>query len=55
VTLQFAISIILIAGTILIYQQLKFMQSEKNWGLKKNNMMVNLAAPDSRFINTAEL
>jgi len=39
VTLQFAISIILIAGTILIYQQLRFMQ-EKKLGFEKNNVIV---------------
>ncbi|HYK46731.1 MAG TPA: ABC transporter permease [Parafilimonas sp.] len=39
VTLQFAISIILISGTILIYQQLKFMQ-EKKLGFEKNDMMI---------------
>jgi len=39
VTLQFAVSIILISGTILIYQQLKFMQ-EKKLGFEKNNMMI---------------
>jgi putative ABC transport system permease protein len=39
VTLQFAISIILISGTILLYQQLKFMQ-EKKLGFEKNNVMV---------------